>query len=111
SPRRAARPHYGHRRTSRVGLHDSHAELHRHHHVRRVAAGRTAAAGAPSAHARCRKAELRRLPPLPHLKELYVNGRLWYDQPAPRLAATISLFAQSPALEKLVLSKPVQRYT
>src|SRR5690349_8405772 len=25
--------------------------------------------------------ELKRLPPLAHLKELYVNGRLWYDQP------------------------------
>ena len=34
--------------------------------------------------------ELRRLPALPHLKELYINGRLWYDQPAPRVAATIS---------------------
>jgi Leucine-rich repeat (LRR) protein len=54
--------------------------------------------------------ELRRLPPLPHLKELYVNGRLWYDQPAPRVAATVSLFADSPELEKLVLSKPVQTY-
>ncbi len=54
--------------------------------------------------------ELRRLPPLPHLKALYVNGRLWYDQPAPRVAATMSLFAQSPELEKLVLSKPVQTY-
>src|SRR5256886_4877565 len=27
--------------------------------------------------------ELKRLPPIPHLKELYVNGRLWYDQPVP----------------------------
>src|SRR5579864_6149343 len=27
--------------------------------------------------------ELKRLPPLTHLKELYVNGRLWYDQPVP----------------------------
>src|SRR4051794_405140 len=25
--------------------------------------------------------ELRRLPPLTHVKELYINGRLWYDQP------------------------------
>src|SRR5271168_1477913 len=24
--------------------------------------------------------ELRRLPPLKHVKEVYVNGRLWYDQ-------------------------------
>jgi Leucine-rich repeat (LRR) protein len=54
--------------------------------------------------------ELRRLPPLPHLKELYVNGRLWYDQPAPRVAATMSLFSESPELEKLILSKPVQTY-
>src|SRR5882724_6592742 len=25
--------------------------------------------------------ELRRLPPLKHVKEVYINGRLWYDQP------------------------------
>jgi Leucine-rich repeat (LRR) protein len=54
--------------------------------------------------------ELRHLPPLPHLKELYINGRLWYDQPAPRLADTIGLFASSTELEKLVLSRPVQTY-
>jgi internalin A len=54
--------------------------------------------------------ELRHLPPLPHLKELYLNGRLWYDQPAPRLADTIGLFASSTELEKLVLSRPVQTY-
>ena len=54
--------------------------------------------------------ELRRLPALPHLKELYINGRLWYDQPAPRVAATISLFNGATSLEKLVLSKPVQTY-
>ena len=54
--------------------------------------------------------ELRRLPALPHLKELYINGRLWYDQPAPRVAATISLFSEATQLEKLVLSKPVQTY-
>ena len=53
----------------------SYAEFHRHHDVRRVAAGRAAPA-----------------PALPHLKELYINGRLWYDQPAPRVQATISLF-------------------
>src|SRR3954463_11964127 len=35
--------------------------------------------------------ELRHLPVLPHLKELYINGRLWYDQPAPRLADTMGL--------------------
>src|SRR5687768_7708406 len=29
--------------------------------------------------------ELRKLQPLPHLKELYINGRLWYYQPAPRV--------------------------
>ena len=33
--------------------------------------------------------ELKRLPPLPHLKELYVNGRLWYDQPVPLVASTM----------------------
>src|SRR5688572_24443288 len=54
--------------------------------------------------------ELRRLPALPHLKELYVNGRLWYDQPAPRVQATISLFNQATSLEKFVMSKPVQTY-
>ena len=54
--------------------------------------------------------ELRHLPALPHLKELYLNGRLWYDQPAPRLADTIGLFASSVELEKLVLSRPVQTY-
>src|SRR5579859_5627813 len=30
--------------------------------------------------------ELRRLPPLPGLKELYLNGRLWYDQPLSMVA-------------------------
>ncbi|RPI55459.1 MAG: hypothetical protein EHM55_07790 [Acidobacteria bacterium] len=54
--------------------------------------------------------ELRKLPPLPHLKELYINGRLWYDQPAPRVQATISLFNGSTELEKFVMSKPVQTY-
>ena len=54
--------------------------------------------------------ELRRLPALPHLKELYINGRLWYDQPAPRVQATIALFNEATALEKLVMSKPVQTY-
>jgi internalin A len=54
--------------------------------------------------------EFRHLPVLPHLKELYLNGRLWYDQPAPRLADTVGLFAGSTELEKLVLSRPVQTY-
>ena len=54
--------------------------------------------------------EMKRLPPIPHLKELYVNGRLWYDQPVTLVAATMRLLAGSPALEKLVLSKPVQTY-
>ena len=40
--------------------------------------------------------ELRRLPPLPHLKELYVNGRLWYDQPIPLVASTMGLALPSP---------------
>ena len=43
--------------------------------------------------------ELRRLPALPHLKELYINGRLWYDQPAPRVQATIALFNEATSLE------------
>ena len=54
--------------------------------------------------------ELRRLPALPHLKELYINGRLWYDQPAPRVQATIALFNEAVELEKFVMSKPVQTY-
>jgi Leucine-rich repeat (LRR) protein len=56
------------------------------------------------------KDELSRLPPLPHLKELYLNGRLWYNQPTSLVADTIGLFATSAELEKLVLSKPVQTY-
>src|SRR6266511_2905774 len=39
------------------------------------------------------KDELSRLPPLPHIKELYINGRLWYNQPAAVVADTLSLFA------------------
>ena len=54
--------------------------------------------------------ELLRWPALPHLKELYLNGRLWYGQPATLVADTIALFNGSPALEKFVLSKPVQTY-
>ena len=56
------------------------------------------------------KDELSRLPPLPHLKELYLNGRLWYNQPMSLVADTIGLFSASTELEKLVLSKPVQTY-
>ena len=54
--------------------------------------------------------ELKRLPPIPHLKELYLNGRLWYDQPTSMVASTLKLFAASTQLEKLILSKPVQTY-
>ena len=36
--------------------------------------------------------ELLRWPALPHLKELYLNGRLWYGQPATLVADTIALF-------------------
>src|ERR1700687_3468311 len=54
--------------------------------------------------------ELRRLPPLKHVKEVYINGRLWYDQPVSLVEATMSLFAGSPELETLVLSRPVQTY-
>src|SRR5687767_6836612 len=32
------------------------------------------------------KEELTRVPKLPHLKELYLNGRLWYGQPATLVA-------------------------
>src|SRR5262245_23259080 len=56
------------------------------------------------------KDELSRLPPLPQLKELYVNGRLWYNQPPSLVTDTLGLFAASTSLEKLVLSKPVQTY-
>src|SRR5438093_1312607 len=56
------------------------------------------------------KDELSRLPPLPRLKELYINGRLWYNQPVSLVADTIGLFAAATDLEKLVLSKPVQTY-
>src|SRR5712691_4240260 len=56
------------------------------------------------------KDELSRLPPLPHLKELYINGRLWYNQPPSLVADTIGLFSAATDLEKLVLSKPVQTY-
>src|SRR6266540_2860702 len=56
------------------------------------------------------KDELSRWPPLPNLKELYLNGRLWYNQPMSLVADTIGLFASATGLEKLVLSKPVQTY-
>src|SRR2546427_2177170 len=56
------------------------------------------------------KDELSRLPALPHLKELYVNGRLWYNQPPSLVADTLGLFSAATDLEKLVLSKPVQTY-
>src|SRR5262249_49271032 len=42
--------------------------------------------------------------------ELYLNGRLWYNQPTSLVADTIGLFSESTELEKLVLSKPVQTY-
>src|SRR5438874_277935 len=45
--------------------------------------------------------ELKWLPPLTHLKELYVNGRLWYDQPISLVASTLRLFAGATGLEKL----------
>jgi internalin A len=54
--------------------------------------------------------ELRRLPPLKHVKEVYVNGRLWYDQPVSLVQATLMLFSGSPELETFVLSRPVQTY-
>src|SRR5688572_8380856 len=54
--------------------------------------------------------EVSRLPALPHLKELYVNGRVWYGQPVAVVGEYLSLFAGSTALEKLVFSKPVQTY-
>ena len=54
--------------------------------------------------------EILRWPALPHLKALYLNGRLWYGQPNTLVADTIALFNGSPNLEKFVLSKPVQTY-
>ena len=41
------------------------------------------------------KDELSRWPPLPNLKELYLNGRLWYNQPMSLVADTIGLFSAS----------------
>jgi hypothetical protein len=54
--------------------------------------------------------EMRRLPPLKHVKEVYINGRLRYDQPVSLVAATLMLFSGSPELETFVLSRPVQTY-
>jgi hypothetical protein len=54
--------------------------------------------------------ELQRLPPLRHVKEVYINGRLWYDQPVALVRSTMKLFSNSPELETLVLSRPVQTY-
>ena len=54
--------------------------------------------------------EMQRLSPLKHVKEVYINGRLWYDQPVALVRSTMSLFAGSPELETLVLSRPVQTY-
>ena len=54
--------------------------------------------------------EMKRLPKLSRVKELYVNGRLWYDQPVPLVASTMALLASSTVLEKVILSKPVQTY-
>lgn len=54
--------------------------------------------------------EMQRLPPLKHVKEVYINGRLWYDQPVSLVRATMGLLAGSPELETLVLSRPVQTY-
>jgi hypothetical protein len=50
------------------------------------------------------KDELSRLPPLSHLKELYVNGRLWYNQPPALIVDTLGLFTYATELQKLVLS-------
>src|SRR5206468_3776023 len=52
--------------------------------------------------------EMKRLPPLTHLKEVYVNGRLWYDQPIPLVASTLGLLAPSSKIEKILVTKPVQ---
>src|SRR5262245_39306774 len=54
------------------------------------------------------KDELSRLPPLPHLKELYVNGRLWYNQPMSLVTETLGCFASSTETHKPVQSKPDQ---
>src|SRR5438552_2452283 len=47
--------------------------------------------------------EMRRLPPLSHLKEVYVNGRLWYDQPIPLVASTLGLLSASSEIEKVII--------
>src|SRR5688572_8839709 len=54
--------------------------------------------------------ELKRLPPVSRVKELYINGRLWYGQPAALVAAAMSLLSGMTQVEKLVLTKPVQTY-
>jgi Leucine-rich repeat (LRR) protein len=54
--------------------------------------------------------ELARLPALPHLKELYLNGRLWYGQRPNVVADTLAAFAGARGVDKVVLSKPVQTY-
>ena len=54
--------------------------------------------------ARSLEEELKALPTIPHLKELYLNGRLWYDQPASVVASTLQIFAGCTQLEKIILS-------
>lgn len=56
------------------------------------------------------EAEIVRLPKLAHVKELYVNGRLWYGQPTTMVASTMAMLTASTELEKVILSKPVQTY-
>ena len=54
--------------------------------------------------------ELSRLPALPNLKELSLNGRLWYNQRPAVVLDTIAWFSPAAGLEKLIFSKPVQTY-
>ena len=70
----------------------SYAEFHGHHDVRRLAAGRAS----PSARSAASQGALR-------------HGRLWYDQPAPRVQATIALFNER-RRSKSSDGKPVQTY-
>jgi len=48
-----------------------------------------------------RKTEMKRLPKLARVKELYVNGRLWYDQPVTLVASTMGMRAASTELDLL----------
>ena len=53
-------------------------------------------------------AEFERFSAVPHLRELYLSGRTWHSMPNAVSAKSFSYLAGLTALEKLVLSLPVQ---